>query len=379
MTVGFAIGTPLNPAPIIGPGSAAGSRLKFLTYNAHLFAGAGVARDSQSGSVYHTGFIFEDEERAELIPQCIRALQADVVGLTEAWHPQVRQQIITSLQDIYPYHYSSKGLEGISEIFRSLESRWPRTTAAVKYLLPRTPQIVDGLSSLHYNSGECGMLASALQCFRGLVAEDTVYRSLKWFINPDAQWHAFDDALLLLSRYPIKNAVISSYQARADHEHFVRKGILKAEIHPPHRAPVTVLLTHNQEGESLHARRARHTQLGKLRQLVQQSSYPVVVMGDLNERREEWLTEQLNLIDSYRQLFPDRRAFPGYTYSAETPYAKQQGIRGGHNSQLRLDYVFTNSGLRVRTSQIRRDEFRHPQKEYDLSDHFPVEAEVEVA
>ena len=379
MTAGFAIGTPLSPPRTTGPDSRITSCLKFLTYNTHLFAGAGVARDAQSGSVYRTGFIYEDEERAELIPQCIRALNPDIVGLTEAWHPQVRQQMITSLQDIYPYHYSSDGLEGISEIFRSLESRWPRTTAAVKYLLPRTPQIVDGLSSLHYNSGKCGLLAGALRCFNGLVPEDTVYRSLKWLVNPDAQWHAFDDALLLLSRYPIQNATISTYQARADHEHFVRKGILKAEIHPADRAPVTVLLTHNQEGESWHARRARQMQMNKLRDLRNQSPYPVVIMGDLNEKREDWLAQQLNLTDTYRHHFPDSQEFPGYTYDAETPYAKKQGIVLGSNSRLRLDYVFADQSLPIRTSRICRDEFRHPQKEYDLSDHFPVEAEVEVA
>lgn len=379
MTVGLTISKPPIPASPMRLDSPARSCLKFVTYNAHLFAGAGVARDSHSGSVYHTGFSYEDEERAELIPQCIRAIGPDVVGLTETWHPHVRQQIVTALRDVYPYHYSSAGLEGIGEIFRSLESRWPKTTAALKYLLPRTPRIVDGLSSLHYSAGDCGMLASALQCFRGLVAEDTVYRSLKWLVNPDAQWHAFDDALLLLSRYPIENAAISTYQARADHEHFVRKGILTADIHPPGLSPIRVLLTHNQEGESWHARRARHTQMKRLRSLRDQSPYPVMVMGDLNEKREEWLARQLNLTDTYRHHFPDSRAFPGYTYDAETPYAKQQGIARGDNSQLRLDYVFADRSLQIRASQIRRDEFRHPQKEYDLSDHFPVEAEVEVA
>ncbi len=361
MALGIAMPISLSSAAGVQSASHVVTSSRLLTYNTHIFG--------RTGSIngVETGLVLDDDLRTEQIAMQLRQLRPDVVGLTEMWDDELRGALQENLQDIYPYQVRSPNAGGIPDIIESLHSRWPRAT---QLLLDNVEDIVEFFAQTNYNVDR-GLLRSAFKYF---IKEDWMHWGLKEAFRLPDVWGS---GLLILSRYPLSDAIFYPYQARADAERFARKGTLKADVNPPGQKSYTVYVTHAQQGESLQAITARKKQLEQIRALVEEAIYPAVVMGDLNDVRYRWMARKLGLVDSFRLLHPDEQARPGYTYDHNNRFAVKFGVKGAPNEgKRRIDYIYTDGVLQAKKSRVRREEFRDPRTGHDSSDHFAVETEI---
>lgn len=331
-----------------------------------------------------TGLVFNDAERAVEISDRIRTTGADVVGLTEVWDDELRQEIEGRLAGTYPFRAGSPSARGIREVIELVRHLWPRGS---RVLTPYVEEIVDYFATSHY-AVEGRWLQGALRCF---FREDQVASLLERIFHRPHFWGA---GLLLLSRHPFDSSDFLPHPARADLERLARKGVLRAVIRSSEGSATTVLLTHMQEGDSLAARAARREQIRHLKKLAGSSPPPVVIMGDFNVDAEPhdqrgngstlpasaeylWMRRELGLRDAYREIHPDPAEKPGHTYDHDNPYAARLGVTSSSGKRRqRIDYVLHTPDLRASASRVLLDEFLHPSGDYYLSDHFPVLAEL---
>jgi endonuclease/exonuclease/phosphatase family metal-dependent hydrolase len=335
----------------------------FLTYNTHLFGRKGRNGDRE------TKLVYEDEKRADQICSRLRKNPHDVVGLNEVWDEELGRGMIESLQDLYPYHLDSPSAEGIQGIVRDLETKWPRLA---QLLLPHIDGVIDFLVARHYDVGRCLWLSALKFCIR----EDW----MTWTMEHILRLRKFVGAgLLFLSRYPIESWEFLPYPFRADLDRMSGKGILKAVVRTPEGRPLTVALTHLQEGASAAARKVRRRQIDRLAGVD-----PDVAMGDFNiqadqTREYQWARERLGLVDSYRTVHPDPFSEPGYTYEHNSPknlYVQKLGIASapGQGSR-RIDFLFAKTGKFYPVScRVPAEEFVSDNGGYYLSDHHAVSA-----
>ena len=74
------------------------AEIKILTYNVHLSGGAAKIFTEPAGEIVY----FEDDKRVELIGKKLRASNADVICLQEAWSPLLLNRIEKELGNGYP-------------------------------------------------------------------------------------------------------------------------------------------------------------------------------------------------------------------------------------------------------------------------------------
>jgi len=91
-----------------------------------------------------------------------------------------------------------------------------------------------------------------------------------------------------------------------------------------------------------------------------------------SERGPEWDAAELGVVPGLRDLgFRDAfRTVHGYTRREPSWTFRRMG---GHDGGWRLDHLFVSSELEVRTSR-----YHHGWRDADLSDHAPLEADVEL-
>ncbi len=355
--------------------------LSVLTYNAHLFGQIAMIGGQE------TGLYYQDTQRASLLTESLRTVNADIVGLTEIWDPQLGQQIREGVADIYPPEncYVGPAEYGIDFIIDVLRFRWPRLTG---YLTSqgRVQGMVDYFSQSHYDVADRSLRNGLLN----FVSEDTRCAFLKRFFNLPYVWGS---GLMLLSKYPISNTEFYPHVQRADLERFANKGTARVTVHKPGHLPTNVFLTHIQEGGSSHAMAAREKQLWQIRHLMKSVIGASVVMGDMNvraesiyphdgswsiEREYRWMENLLGLTDTFRAMHTDVAAAPGFTYMHENPFEAKMGVsESEHQLNSRIDFILADPlFFDVLESRIPVVPFTDPEKGTELSDHRALWAKV---
>ncbi|HSA58630.1 MAG TPA: endonuclease/exonuclease/phosphatase family protein [bacterium] len=328
-----------------------------LTYNARLWGGTGLVNGEA------TRLYCEDHQRVDRIADRLITTGPDLIGLQEVFCPEMQDRLIERLRDDYPYHVRSSTFDGVEQSIRTVRRLWPRFGD----LYARNIQkVVDGFTLSHYSRD--GLPTRLLKRF---ISEDAVLRFLHEAAEQQFLWGA---GLLFFSKSPVLEHSFVPHPERADLERFADKGTLKVTVQPPQTDPITVLLTHLQEGETPHARSARRLQLGRIQGLMREAG-KAVVLGDMNVP-EGWPDSyremaagmlQAGGFDCFRTVYPDRRENPGYTYRVGNPFERTL-LGESHpfvGEDLRLDYIFAR-GLRVLGSGVLEDDFS------GLSDHSPV-------
>jgi endonuclease/exonuclease/phosphatase family metal-dependent hydrolase len=157
----------------------------------------------------------------------------------------------------------------------------------------------------------------------------------------------FGTGLMLLSRYPLADAVFSRYTLNGDPlvaDRYVPKGVGYARTSTPQGA-LDVYVTHTiaQHNQSDAEDRYRPHRVAQLYELAEQvnawsAESAALVMGDLNVRPDQFAYGMFGALtgmaDGFTALHPGE---PGYTYSALNPYKP-----GTHTR--RLDYTLARSG-----------------------------------
>jgi len=334
--------------------------LSVLTYNLHLFGST--ALYPQGGTTQETGFYFRDDERLPQIIDGLRRTEADVVGLTEVWDDGMRVEIERSLKDLYPYSVASPAAAGIGRAIGDFQENWPKLA---EVLFRREGGVVNYFTRHHYKSlGPCRWLSG----LKAYLSEDYFVRGLSRLIRSLPVWGA---GLLFLSRHPIVGAQFHPHEEKADWELLAGKGVLDATVQADFGAEFQFSLGHYQEGLSDKATATRNRQIRRARSRTDGVSSPLVYLGDFNvpgsTRDYEVLSRTMGLSD----------VAAGDTYLEPNPYQdKLQAPRPQHTSGQRIDYIFHSSDLLLHSAKILRETFRSRNKDYDLSDHFPLLARL---
>lgn len=329
-----------------------------LTYNARLWGTTGLVNGET------TRLYLDDHRRVDQIADRLLETGADLVGLQEVFCTEMQDRLVLRLRKQYPFHAWSGTYDGIEQSIRTVRRLWPRFGD----LYARNIQkVVDGFTLSHYSRD-----GRATRLLKKFVSEDAVLRFLHEAAEKQFFWGA---GLLFFSKFPIIDQEFVPHPKRADLEWFAHKGILKVSLQPDPFDPITVLLTHIQEGETPQAVAARGLQLDRVQELMRQSAERVVVLSDMNvsEGRpgpyEDMAARLLEAggLDCFRTVYPDRQERPGYTYRVGNKFERKL-LGESHDfvgEDQRLDYIFAR-GLRVLWSGVLEEEFS------GLSDHSPV-------
>ncbi|GEM_PF-5109796 len=353
------------------------NRIRILTANLHLFGDLALLADREEP----TPLYFRDHERLKEIIAFLKGTEADVLAFTEVWDPLFSHEISIHLKEIYPYRRGSPWECGVSGIIKAIGDRIPFLGKA---LIEDPDKVVKYLAQRHYGTKR-SLIYGALRLF---LSEDQAMTAMQSLLDLPNFWGA---GLCLLSKYPISDSQFFPHEERADLDNYTGKGILKSTLDIPRMGPVTVLLTHLQEGNSSEAQNARAAQVVRLSELTRQSASPVIVTGDLNIRAEnyhpqarrflrtdeyKWMKYQLGLRDSYRQAHRFASEHPGFTYY-HGPYAEKLGIADlKGEEEMRIDYVLHSRDLVTVASKVLLDQFLSSNGGHRLSDHVPLLSEL---
>jgi endonuclease/exonuclease/phosphatase family metal-dependent hydrolase len=315
-----------------------------LTYNARLWGNTGLV----NGQL--TRLYLDDHRRVDQIAERLLGTNPDLIGLQEVFCPEMQDRLIARLKPRYPYYARTITYDGVEQSIRTVRRLWPRYGD----LYARNIQkVVDYFTLSHYSrDGWIGRL------FRKVVSEDAALRFLFEATENQFLWGA---GLLFFSKFPILESAYVPHPARADLEWFADKGVLKTTVETPE--PVTVLVTHLQEGETPQALAARRSQLDGVQDLMK-GPERAILLGDLNIPEGSSVAGGL---DCYRACHPDPQGAPGSTYRAGNSFERKL-LGESHpfvGGDLRLDYLFAR-GLQVLGSGVLEAEFN------GLSDHSPV-------
>ena len=366
--------------------------LNFLKYNVRLFGNTVVAHGTP------TVVYCDDHLRATLFEDRFRAFARagsppDAVGMTEFWDGS----LVPAFQkpgfwEEYQFCHGPFG-RGFPEIFEIMREKgsflYPLISSnpdiVVRYFA--RSQLLEGVRAV---SKPLATLFKAM--------EEIPLRPIKGRLVEMMKDRTFLGSglfLLIRRRHKIVSHRFIPFESKKyGLDLYAQKGILHVVLELPDGQRLSVFLTHLHVGRTEEDRSARREQILQIKRLIEESPYPVILMGDLNIIAEEvdlktgrlipseeylWTVENLGLVDTFREFHKDPNKGPesrGYTYDDTTHFSKVLGIdalSGSRRHFQRIDYIFRDRHFETRFAQVSRDQMRHPRYGgRDLSDHFPV-------
>ncbi len=200
------------------------------------------------------------------------------------------------------------------------------------------------------------------------------------FFKPGS-WQTQGDGLVLLSKYPLANCQLVSFNDAAGflEKGFADKGVLIASVLCGNGMDFRVFMTHTQAQSDPDARVARQNNIKQLKGMVEAcGDIPAILMGDLNIEPDEYNDHLVKVLphmdDSYLVLH--RPEEHGYTCDLSKNTMAQVFCKDQGGSR-RYDYMFVSKGhWQVEQINVITDwKFDDDNKEKkDCSDHYPLEA-----
>lgn len=194
----------------------------------------------------------------------------------------------------------------------------------------------------------------------------------------------YDGGVTIVSRYPIVNEAQYVYPDCSGTDCFADKGVNYAEIIKNGRA-YHLFATHTASFDTDTARDYRQRQFKQIRQLANTLSIPknetVVYGGDFNVNKLKFPSDYQDMFANLSAIEP---TYAGYTASTFDPrinkFAGEPGS-GGENVEY-LDYIVISDEYKsvnnnINTVKVPRTASEALWKHWDLSDHFPVKAEIQ--
>lgn len=196
-------------------------------------------------------------------------------------------------------------------------------------------------------------------------------------------FNIYDGGITIVSRYPIVKQAQFVYPDCASTDCFADKGVNYAEIIKNGRA-YHLFSTHTAAFDTAAARKNRQLQFGQIRDLAISLNIPknetVIYGGDMN-------VNKLKFPDDYQSMFANLKAsepeYAGYTSSTFDPRINPFAGEPGDNDEFveYLDYILISDEYKpvnsnVNTVKVPRSSAESLWKHWDLSDHFPVKAEI---
>ncbi len=193
----------------------------------------------------------------------------------------------------------------------------------------------------------------------------------------------YDGGVTIISRYPIVKQAQYIFPECSGTDCFADKGVNYAEIIKEGQA-YHLFATHAASFDTDSARENRQIQFGQIRDLAQRLNIPqtemVVYGGDFNVNKRKFPIDYQDMLNNLQASEP---SYSGYTESTFDPrinsFAGQPGS-GGENIEY-LDYIVVSNEYKsaesnTNTVKVPRTTAEPLWKHWNLSDHFPVKAEI---
>ena len=188
-----------------------------------------------------------------------------------------------------------------------------------------------------------------------------------------------NSGVTILSRYPFTVLGKDFYQECGRADCYASKGVILVRLDLPEK-PIQLAVTHLQSGDEPEIVAVRRTQLAQIKKLLdahQQAGVPQLLMGDLN-------------IDALKVFeFSAALSFLGMENSdlkgdVQSTKAKLTKCMGKENTQKVewIDHVLVRhqqSGIQIKDKKVRIIQDFVKKQWCDLSDHYPVEATIELS
>ncbi|WP_047687778.1 sphingomyelin phosphodiesterase [Vibrio sp. ZOR0018] len=194
-----------------------------------------------------------------------------------------------------------------------------------------------------------------------------------------------DGGVIIVSRYPIVNQGQYVFPDCSGTDCFADKGVNYAEIIKNGQA-YHLFATHTASFDTDTARDYRQRQFRQMRSFAQSFSIPstetVIYGGDFNVNKRKFADDYQNMLANLASTEP---SYAGYTESTFDPRINDfagEPLSGGENVEY-LDYVVVSQEFAQPSEQQNRNTVLVPRttderlwQHYNLSDHFPVKAEI---
>lgn len=193
----------------------------------------------------------------------------------------------------------------------------------------------------------------------------------------------YDGGVIIVSRYPIVNEAQYVYPDCSGTDCFADKGVNYVEIIKDGRA-YHLFDTHAASYDTDIARENRQKQFAQIRALAASLNIPanesVVYGGDMNVNKLKFPDDYANMFKNLNASEPD---YAGYTLSTFDPRINPFAGEPGDNDEFveYLDYIvvskeYKQSEENTNTVKVPRTSSEALWSHWDLSDHFPVKAEI---
>ncbi len=175
--------------------------------------------------------------------------------------------------------------------------------------------------------------------------DELIARFQQWLsvANDDGSLSPFTSmgsGLAIFSRHPILRSWFIPFEKRAEFERFLKKGILVADLSVAHdgkESIIRVINTHLQDVVSRESHEAQAAQAVIVRQVIDASPYPVVLLGDFNAE-----PGSKNYKTIFRENLRNCHAHPlPPTFLKRNPIAQARGI---HEKSTETDRCIDHIG-----------------------------------
>lgn len=285
----------------------------------------------------------------------------------------------------------------------------PLSQRTVRFIEDKVPSVVAylGGTNVGYNP------TRVERTLQYIVDEDLLIRAVMAIFEPDL---VYGESVSILSPYPIHEPHFTSHPIHWGMELLANKGFLDAEIQIPctspepeaeaRSIPVTVFNVHMNDGKTRTAIEVRKKQVIYLAEEAKKLIHAgkrVVIDGDFNIRAEgedgrptpeyQWFVSYMNAIgmeEAYQSWWGrNHRERPPYTYDPHIPILPERDKRKPAaptpekyptHGRARYDFIFVGPGLKVKSVRVLHKEClvrNEGMMTYAISDHYPVQAQIE--
>ncbi|GEM74688.1 sphingomyelin phosphodiesterase [Vibrio sagamiensis] len=252
----------------------------------------------------------------------------------------------------------------------------PAIAADISQRFEIIPEYVHGYDVIAFQE----VFASGRQAFLQTLASEYPYQTE---ILSNGSYNIHDGGVVIVSRHPIVNEAQFVFPECSGSDCFADKGVVYAEIIKDGLA-YHLFATHAASHDTDQARHNRQLQFKHIRALatsLEIPSYePVIYSGDFNVNKRKFPDDYQQMLANLNAAEPQYSGYIDSTFDPRINSYAGQALTGSENVEY-LDYIFVSNEYGQRSYNnnrvdVPRTTDQRLWQQYNLSDHFPVSADI---